>query len=441
MNKNFLNLFAIAIVSLLLVSCAGLTASSKGLSNENTKPKINKRIYPQEDTYILFALRAEKIGDSKTAAKLFYEMYEKSKRKEYLYRSLSNNIVSKNPQRVIEVVESVTKGSLDDFRLVRFKIIALLQLQKYNKALLLSTALVEKSKESADYILTSDIYIKQKKYDIALKYLESAYVKDYSEHVLDKMSILMYVDLGRKKDAIAQLETHSRIKGCSQLICKRLIGFYSNENNIEGILSTYLRMYDKFKKPEIASKIIQIYGYKKEYLKMIDFLEKSKTDDETLLELYAVTKNYKKAFPLADKLYVKTGDITFLGQSAIYEYESSKIKDDKVTLKRVVKKLESVVHIEPNPLYENYLGYVLIDHELDVKKGIMHIKNVLKVQPNSAFYLDSLAWGYYKLGQCKRAQIIMNRVVTLEGGDDPEVKVHVAQINSCVKNKKVKSKK
>jgi tetratricopeptide (TPR) repeat protein len=199
-------------------------------------------------------------------------------------------------------------------------------------------------------------------------------------------------------------------------------------------------MYDKFKKPKIASKIIQIYGYKKEYLKMIDFLEKSKTDDETLLQLYAVTKNYKKAFPLASKLYEKNGDITFLGQSAIYEYESSKKKDDKITLESIVKKLETVVHAEPSPLYENYLGYILIDHEIDVKKGIQYIKNVLKIQPNSAFYLDSLAWGYFKLGQCKRAKGIMNRVVTLEGGDDPEVKEHVRKINSCIKDKKVKSK-
>ena len=436
MNKKFLNLLSAAIVSLLLVSCAGLTPSNEGLSNE--KSKVNKKLYPQEDTYILFALRAEKIGDSKTAAALFYEMYEKSKRKEYLYRSLSNDIASKNPQRVVEVVDNITEGSLDDFKLVRLKIIALLQVQKYDEALLLSTALVEKSQVSADYILTSDIYIKQKKYDMALKYLESAYIKDYNEHVLDKMSILMYVDLGRKKDAIAQLETHSRIRGCSKLICGRLIGFYSKENNVDGILSTYIRMYDKFKKPEIASKIVQIYGYKKEYLKMIDFLEKSKTDDETLLQLYAVTKNYKKAFPLADKLYVKNGDITFLGQSAIYEYESSNKKDKKVILNSVITKLENVVRVDPNPLYENYLGYILIDHEIDVKKGIKHIKNVLKVQPNSAFYLDSLAWGYFKLGQCKRAKKIMDRVVTLEGGDDPEVKVHVVKINSCIQNEKGK---
>jgi len=441
MNKKFLNLFVVVIGSLFLISCSGITPKSEGQSSEKEKSNINKKLYPQEDTYIIFALRAEKIGDHKSASKLFDDLYEKTKRKEYLYRALSNDIASKNYQNVVVVVDNITKGSLDDFKLVRLKIIALLQMKKLDEALVLATALVEKSQVTSDYILTSDIYRKQKKYDIALKYLESAYVKDYDEHILDKMSIIMYVDLGRKKDAIAQLETYSRMKGCSELICDRLIGFYSNENNIDGILSTYLRMYEKFKKPEVASKIIQIYGYKKDYLKMIDFLEKSKTDDETLLQLYAVTKNYKKAFPLANKLYIESGDITLLGQSAIYEYEDSQKKDDKVILADVVKKLKTVVNANTDPLYENYLGYILIDHEINVKEGIRYIKNVLKVQPDSAFYLDSLAWGYFKLNQCKRAKVIMDRVVTLEGGDDPEVKVHVKKINDCIQNKKAKSKK
>ncbi len=437
MNKKFLNVFLVTSALMFLVSCSGVKPDAVA-SKDNAESNINKKMFPQEDAYIMFALRAEAIGDNKSASKLFYDMYEKSKRKEYLYKSLQNDLALKNYQKVVKVADAVLKGSLDDFKLVRFKIVSLIQMGKLDEALHISTALVEKSKETEDYILTSDIYIKQKKYNMALKYLDSAYVKNYDEKVLDKMAILLYVDLGRKKDAIAQLETHSRIRGCSKLICDRLIGFYSKENNIDGILSTYIRMYEKDKKPEIASKIIQIYAYKKEYKKMIAFLEKNKTDNETLLELYAFTKDYKKAFPLADKLYKENGDIKYLGQSAIYEYESSDKKGKKSILKSVVKKLESVVQADPDPLYENYLGYILIDHDLNVKEGIKHIKNVLKVQPNSAFYLDSLAWGYYKEGQCKRAKKIMDRVVTLDGGDDTEVKVHVKKINSCVKNKKGK---
>ena len=95
--------------------------------------------------------------------------------------------------------------------------------------------------------------------------------------------------------------------------------------------------------------------------------------------------------------------------------------------------------IEKKPdktLYLNYLGYILIDHNIDVKKGMDYVKKALKNEPNSAYYLDSLAWGYYKLGNCKRADAIMQKVVALGEGDQPEVKEHIEMIKKCLQNSK-----
>ena len=416
---------------MLLSACA---------SHGQTTPKqsLSQKSFEAEDAYILYALRAEEIGDSKSAVKLFNTLYEKSSKKEYLYKMLTNQIASREYQAVIQKVDKVTLGSLDDYKLTRLKIIALYQLHKYEKAQKIAAALVTKSQVTNDYLLLSDIYLKQSKDTLALKSLENAYGKEYDEKILDKLSVLLFVNLNRPKEAIAKLETHSRIRGCSEIICKRLIGFYSKTQNLDGILATYLRMYEKDKNEAVAKKIIQIYGYKKEYQSMIAFLEKYDIDAETLLELYTVTKEYKKAFHLADKLYKNSGDISYLGQSAIFEYESANKQNNRKVLQSVVKKLEAVVKKENSPLYENYLGYVLIDHEIDIKKGMQHIQNVLLVKPDSGYYLDSLAWGYYKLHQCTKAKKIMEKVVKLEGGDDPEVIKHVKIINKCVNSKKVK---
>ena len=430
MSKIFLNTLLV-LLSLLLVSC---TQPKPELSNL----KSNEKAFEKEDTYILFALRAEQVGENGAAAQIFNTLYEKSQKKEYLYRSLENELIAKEYEKVIKKVDEISQDSFDDYILIRVKVVALMELDKLEEAKSLAIELVKKSNEADDYILVSDIYIKKEEYDTALKYLESAYTKNYNEKILDKMSIVMYVNLNRKKDAIAQLETHTRVYGCSEVICHRLIGFYSNENNVDGLLSVYLRLYSSTKSEEIAKKIIQIYSYKKEYIKLMDFLENSKSDDKALFELYSYTKNYEKAFVLADELYAKSGDINYLGQSAIYEYESAKDKNNKPMLTSVVNKLEKVTQIDTNPLYLNYLGYVLIDHEIDIKKGMKYIQKVLLVKPNSSFYLDSLAWGYYKLGKCKKAKEIMKRVVTLEGGDDPEVTKHVKMIDKCIKNKKGK---
>jgi len=418
------------VVSLVFVSCS---------QQEPTPRGINKKAFDEEDTYILFALRAEQIQDHKTASDLFMTLYVKSDKKEYLYRSFENDLVAKKYRKVIERVDILSKDEPFDAFLTRFKVVSLFELGELDKAINLSVTLAATTKDPQDYLLTSDIYVKRYEYDLAVRYLESAYVKEHNEKILDKMSIVLYVNLNRKKEAIAHLETHSRMLGCTKLVCSRLIAFYSNENDIEGLLGTYLRLYEVEKTDKIAKKIIQIYTYKQDYMALMSFLEKSKADNAVLLQLYASTKNYEKAYPLADILYEESSDPEYVGQSAIFEYESAVDKNSTTMLLSVVSKLESAISSEKKPIYLNYLGYILIDHELDVLKGIKYIKEVLLLRPDSAYYLDSLAWGYYKLGKCKKAKDVMNEVVRLEGSDEPEVLLHIDAIDRC--NKKKKGKK
>jgi predicted Zn-dependent protease len=412
-----------------------------GCVSTELSPKGNKKVFEEEDRYILFALRAEQLKQYNISSDIFNTLYKKAHKKEYLYRSLQNDLTLKRDEKVVQRIDKIGIDNLDDFILVRIKIIALVQLQKLEDAKKLALKLVKKSNSVDDYLLVSDIYVKQKKFDTAVKYLESAYSVNYNEKILDKMAIILYVNLQRKKDAIAYLETHSRVYSCSKLICSRLIGFYSNDNNIDGLLSAYLRLYKIDTRDAISKKIIQIYEYKKDYLKLVMFLEESKSDNALLLNLYQNSSNYKKAAPLADKLYAKTGEINYLGKSAIFKYESFKNKDDKVMQRSVIEKLKKVVKVNSSPLYLNYLGYILIDHSINVAEGMKYIKMALDIEPNSAFYLDSLAWGYFKLGKCKKAYKIMQRVVKLEGFKNHEVQLHVKAIQKCLKRKKVKKKK
>ena len=422
--------FSLYLVSLLFFSgCASIF----GL--EAIKP--HKKAFEEEDSYIMYALRAEQLKEYNASSSIFNTLYEKSDKKEYIYRSLQNYLTAKENEKVVTRVDEISDGSLDDYSLIRFKIMALIQLNKLEEASLLAVELVGFSNDVKDYILVSDIYIKLKKFDLSVKYLESAYIQNYNERILDRMSIILYVNLQRKKDAIAYLETHTRVHGCSKLICSRLIGFYSNDNNIDGLLSASLRLYEIEQKREVAKKIIQVYLYQKNYLKLISFLESSKVDDNLLLQLYSKAQNYKKASPLAHKIYMETGDVFYLGQSAIFKYESrEKKKNSKVLIKSVIKDLKKVLKQEESTLYLNYLGYILIDHNINIKDGMKYIQKALKIEPNSAYYLDSLAWGYYKLGSCKKANKLMQRVAKMQGANDKEVMSHVKAIEKCIKNKK-----
>lgn len=416
-----------------------INSKTPKIPTETTIYKPSEKAFEQEDLYILFALRSEQIKDYNRASELYDTLYYKSKKKEYLYRSIKNLLLQSKSLDVIERVDKYTKMPKYDSILLKMKIIALIQLSRLDEAEKLALILAEETKIIDNNILVADIYVKQKKFDKAVNYLKGIYLKDYNEIILDKLSVILYVNLKEKSKAIRILETHAKTHGYSLKISSRLIAFYSNEKDIDGLLSTYLRVYELNKNKDIAVKIVQIYQYQKEYIKSMNFLEKTSIDDRQLLTIYIDMKNYEKASILANKLYKESGDIEYLAKSAICDYESLEDKNNKKSLEKIVEKFEKVMIKNDKPLYLNYFGFLLIEHEIDVVKGIAFIKKALLADPDSYYYLDSLAWGYYKLGECKKAKKYMDKVIELEGGFNKEVIEHIDAINRCItKQKKVK---
>ncbi len=423
-------LYSIKLFLITILFFSGCSAIS-----EPSVKKGHEKSFEYEDVYIMTGLYLEELQDYNSSSKMFETLFLETNKKEYLYRSLKNDLVAQKFERVVQRVD-LEKNIEDDYELLKIKVVALIKLDRALEAKKLAIRLGEISKNIDDYLLAADVYTKLQEYENAVAYLENIYVTNPHEKIIDRITTIMYVDLDRKKDAITQLEAHSRIYSCSEFICNKLIGFYSNENDLDALLSTYLRVYKLNENVEIAKKIIQIYGYKRDYKSMREFLQENKIDKELLLQLYIQEKDYKKATSIAKELYEETKNIMFLAQSAIFEYESSKDKNNKKMLDSVVSKLKEVVKTDKDAMSLNYLGYLLIDHDIDIKQGMKYIEEVLKIDPNSAYYLDSLAWGYYKLKNCKEALKIMKRVQKLEGGDNEEVLKHIEMIEKCNKNTK-----
>ena len=112
----------------------GCATAIPEVSQNTVKTVTNKKIFEEEDTLIMFALRTEELGDFKSASEFFDTLYTRSNRREYLYRSLQIYLYRKENDIVIQRVNHVTQGKLDDFTLVRLKVIALIQLGKYDEA-------------------------------------------------------------------------------------------------------------------------------------------------------------------------------------------------------------------------------------------------------------------------------------------------------------------
>ncbi|MDD5212056.1 MAG: hypothetical protein PHV62_06545, partial [Sulfuricurvum sp.] len=156
-----------------------------------------------------------------------------------------------------------------------------------------------------------------------------------------------------------------------------------------------------------------------------------------LLELYIRNKQFSRASQLARKLYKKEANPLYLAQSSVFEYEAATDRNDTKLLTKVVEELKQANAQVDDPIYLNYLGYLMIEHDLGIKEGMVYVQKALDKQPDSAFYIDSLAWGKYKLGECAEALRLIKQVESLVGTEEQEVRDHIKAIQQC----KTKDKK
>ncbi|MCL2101068.1 MAG: hypothetical protein FWH22_05080 [Fibromonadales bacterium] len=90
--------------------------------------------------------------------------------------------------------------------------------------------------------------------------------------------------------------------------------------------------------------------------------------------------------------------------------------------------LEQLLSREPeNHIAMNNLGYMLIDRDLDVEKGITLVDKALVLSPEEQSYLDSKAWGLHKIGKHKEALEILEKLAAA-GMDVKELWEHLAAV-------------
>ena len=72
----------------------------------------------------------------------------------------------------------------------------------------------------------------------------------------------------------------------------------------------------------------------------------------------------------------------------------------------------------------NGLGYILADSDIDVKRGIKLCRRAVDKKPQSAAYLDSLGWAYFKNGDLLEARRWLRRAFEISP-HQKEIKKHM----------------
>ncbi|WP_300360946.1 tetratricopeptide repeat protein [Hydrogenimonas sp.] len=415
-----------------------LTGCSQKSPHPGIAPEAKYKAFDYEYDYIIHALYYKEHGDYGRAYIMFDELYRKTGNPEYKIESIKLLIAGKRYEDALKQLTALIEKYPDNVTLYRLMTVAQLRLNRAEEALASAKKVVELEPENVQNIdLLASIYLikgmNQKAYDV----YESYYSTHHDDTTVVKMASILYHQYKKPQDAIRLLETHSKMIGCTENVCLFLAELYRQNNDLENLADVYARMYDATKSSEYAQKAAEIYAYKKEFDKAEKLLIESKADDKLLLAIYKHTKAYEKAAKLAKDLYDQTLDPLWLAEYGVLLYEAAPKKDDPKLLKKVIRLLsEAFKEGVDDPLYYNYLGYLLIDHDIDVKWGVDLVKKALRAEPDSAFYIDSLAWGHYKLGECQKAYNEMKKVIDKLGLKDEEIKAHWKKIEKCRSRKK-----
>jgi len=422
-------------VALVIVGCTTYVPQSRvvpveELATYNPKNFSKKKdtlnyASRDEDDWIVKAIFYEQSSDFKKSHYYYKKLYNETGKDEYLLKELKTALYSGlTSDNIIKLKEYVTTHP-KNLVAKRLLLSSYLYEKKYNEAKSVSLLLLAQSTEAVDFELSANPYIFTKDYAKAVELLTEAYTRTYNENILLKITTILVNYMGDISEATLRLENHRTRHQCSEKVCLQLISIYFQQNNISKIIPLYKALYKSTKKEMYAEKVIDSYMQIKDYDGAITFLKSDYENPELLYSLYMQHKSFNKADRLSRKLMLETHDPKWYAESAMILYESSPDKNDKAMLAEFVKRFEMAIKkgIE-NTVYLNYYGYTLIDKEIDIKKGIKIIEKALVEQPDSSDYLDSLAWGYYKLGYCKKALKLMKRVIEIEGLDEKEIRTH-----------------
>jgi Flp pilus assembly protein TadD len=84
--------------------------------------------------------------------------------------------------------------------------------------------------------------------------------------------------------------------------------------------------------------------------------------------------------------------------------------------------------LEPvNPLVQNNLGYLLLEHDQSLAEAATLIEASAKATPDNGNVVDSLGWAQFKLGRIAEAEATLRRAVELSPFS-PEVRKHLGEV-------------
>ena len=391
-----------------------------------------KKVVVNEDELIIKAIYYSDNKNPKESAKIWKKLFEKTNDEKYLVEYFYTALQYKDIKDVIKELK-VTLSKKKNKEL--YELLAALYSKEGNTDGLLEVIKDTASNDVESMYELAYLYTIKGKDKEALDIYKKIYEKEKSwEALKGELSILAKQNRLKEASNLLWMAINSN-KNLPKDAYLVFVGLLNFKEDTSKAIYAFNRLYELTNNKEYLKQLISLHLYKKDYDSIIKLLEKTHYDDKLLYELYLSKKRLVDAYKLLYHMYQKSKNPKWLAEKAILTFEiATKYKaKDKRVINEVSRLFDRAIKEgAKSPTYYNYYGYTLIDEDKDVKKGIALVKKALKEEPDNIYYLDSLAWGYYKLKNCKKAKEIMRKIKKIkEQPLEDEILKHDKIIQKC----------
>jgi tetratricopeptide (TPR) repeat protein len=110
--------------------------------------------------------------------------------------------------------------------------------------------------------------------------------------------------------------------------------------------------------------------------------------------------------------------IAYGGDRAKLEYKRGISLDSLERYDEAMAALRQSINLDATDAYVlNYLGYQMLEHGGNAEEALKFIRAAVATNPKNGSFMDSLGWGYYRIGQYEQAVQFLERAIVLQPTD------------------------
>ncbi|MCL2800708.1 MAG: tetratricopeptide repeat protein [Treponema sp.] len=197
---------------------------------------------------------------------------------------------------------------------------------------------------------------------------------------------------------------------------------------LDELLSTDTSGLNYDEKMELAYYLGLCYTKLEHYEEALSFLEQVVTSSSDILRVYQCRMTLAYIYVITKRVRMAEYELKRLQSSGL---ESPLLYNTLAYAACLQKQYKSAVELyekaleidSDNATAMNSMGFILADTGMDVMRALRLCRRAVDYRPQSAAYLDSLGWAYYKSGEVLEARTWLRRALDLAPNEE-EIKKH-----------------